>query len=166
MTIRIARLLAIASVWLATMASAGPPKRVTVTNFPATQNVNVVNSCAEASLVGFTSARLGGGQGVLGLAAACASEFSGSRVCTTQDLSGTSRVPLGLTGTAWIRPVLVFSTSYGALDEASGIHSGDPGELSCGHWSSVGGLGMAVDATGVLSLVSCSETRSVACCAP
>ncbi len=167
MTLRLPSLLAIAALGLATAAAAGPPKRVTVTNFPATQDVNVVGGCASASLVGFTATRLDGGQGVLRLAAACTAEFPGSHLCTTRELSGSSRVPMGLSGTAWISPVLnLTSATYGAHDEASGIQRPNPAEWNCSFWSSAVGSGLAVDASGVLSFASCAESRSIACCAP
>lgn len=122
-------------------------------------------ACSDFELVGFTSTTYLGNAGVLGLTVGCQAEFPDSRMCTSVEVMQTVNVPAGLSGDAWVRPVMI-----GSGTEASG-HAYNTAGLSCGGWSGTfAGTGLSVNATGGFfidqSSQSCLSTfRKVACCA-
>jgi len=159
-------------------AHAQAPKQVEVINDPLA--VEVVNPAPQSppvrwQIVGFTSASYLGNEGVLGFTRHCQTEFSDSRVCTSQEVMDTVAVPGSLTGSAWVRPVFVpvSVARYGlqgtiqmALD-ASGRTGSAPGTLNCNGWSSPSSSarGLVVSDAGSFSTRACNVTFSVACCA-
>ena len=136
---------------------------VSVGNLPAVQDVNVVGGCSAGGwLAGFTAAAFDGGSGFLAFAAACNSEFPGTRVCSSLDIVRTTAVPPGLTGGAWVAPMLVANGN--AFDAGSGKHSNNPADFTCQGWNGGSNSGLAVDASGRFFLASCSQSYSAACC--
>jgi hypothetical protein len=118
---------------------------------------------ANFELVGFTTATFTGGEGVLGYTAACGAEFPDSRMCTSIEIMNTVNVPTGLTGNAWVRPVLVPGGGGGAATEASGIEANSPNDFSCSAWRGSGN-GLVVYADGDFSIGGCTGARLAACC--
>jgi hypothetical protein len=181
MTRRCVQLVATLTVLaLSSAASAGKPKSVVVTNFPATQgvsgtvavsnlpgvqDVNVIGGCSAASwLAGFTAAQFTGNQGFLSLASACVAEFPGSRVCSTRDVARTSAVPNDLSGTAWLLAEPL-ATSGTLLDGVSAVVIGFAQTATCNAWSQgAGATGLLIDAQGRFRTDDCALPRSVACC--
>lgn len=72
----------------------------TMTTSTASTQINT-----ESVLVGFTSATFQGDTGYLGFTTACEAEFPNTRMCASEEVIGTRRIPEGLAGTAWVRPV-------------------------------------------------------------
>lgn len=169
-----------------------PPRRVVVTNFPnpqnvagavevtnlpAVQDVNVVNTppsgSARFQLVGFTAAQFNGAQGVLGFTLACQQEFPRSRMCSSLEILETTTVPSGLVGDAWVRPSP--EGLGGAWSDVSGAGPASPADLTCRGWSLATPMtqpgGLVVDAAGRFSVGTyptgpyCDTPHSVACCA-
>ena len=115
-------------------------------------------------LVGFTTATFTCDQGVLGFTLACQAEFgSDTRMCNSVEVMRTVNVPAGLSGTAWVRPVLT-GIGAAAVDASGEPHN--PIHLTCRGWSNSFFAGLSVDANGkFLTLVGIS-TLSVSCCGP
>jgi hypothetical protein len=165
--------VALVAAFLAVHVSAQTIKQVEVINFPDPQNVTgqveVTNlpTCeapARFQLVGFSSETFTGGQGVLGFTAACGAEFPGSRMCTSVEAMETVRVPSGLSGSAWIRPVFV---DVGELAvDVSGVHRSHAVELTCDGWHANLLTGLLITAEGAFTYDICTSAFSVACCAP
>lgn len=109
----------------------------------------------ESVVVGFTSATLPGTAGVFARTAACQAEFPNTRQCTSQEVLLSRRVPAGLTGTAWVQPIITASNNNYPFD-VSGVYLTSP----CGGAYAF----MSVSASGTLSLEYCGEIRAVACC--
>jgi hypothetical protein len=128
------------------------------------------STCAPFQLVGFTSAPFAGGTGVLGLTLACQAEFTGSRMCTSEEVMNTVTVPSPLVGSAWVRPTFVpFATGNTQIyaQDASGIR-GNTSDFSCGGWNPAENdqNGMIVDSNGSFDSFQCDQPYPVACCAP
>ncbi len=70
----------------------------------------------ENVVVGFTTATLTGDSGVFARTAACQAEFPNTRVCTSREVLLSRRVPAGLTGTAWVQPMVVVATTNFSVD--------------------------------------------------
>jgi len=189
---RISMLLALVLVVVGSSASAmdGHGHSVTVTNFPETQDVFVVNppaappavqdvnvvnpppapaACAQRfQLVGFTSATPSCGGGLFVLTLACQSEFGiDARMCTSVEVIDTITIPSGLVGEAMVRPVLQ-PTGGGPFDASMVTGGTDAGRFNCFGWRSPGSVTLVVDSTGTFRVGF--ETNdgpfSVACCAP
>jgi len=136
---------------------------VEVTNLPAVQDVNVVNGCGtNEQLLGFTEAVVPPSLGILTLAQACGEEFAGSHVCTSEEIIGAAAIPAGLSGLAWVRPVLQAHATQGGLD-ASGL-TNNPNAFTCNGWSANDLLGLAVSGMGAFEFQPCSGALPVACC--
>lgn len=123
--------------------------------------------------LGFTEATFQGDVGVFTFQGACAAEFDG-RMCTSAEILGSSTTPVGLVGTAWVRPSFQPVTRGGgsimSLD-ASGVFAFNNASLTCEGWSGAAetATGLFVDAAGrfwTRGASVCAEFRSVACCAP
>lgn len=123
-------------------------------------------------LVGFTSAALTGDSGLFGLTLACQAEFPGSRICTSREILETVEVPTGLSGDAWVQPLVMAGRTREAVD-VSGASAGS--SMTCGGvrpsptWSvgfGFGRFGLTVDSSGGFVVRECGTARSVACCAP
>ena len=135
-------------------------------------------------LVGFTTATVKGGEGVLGFALTCQQEFLDSRMCTSKEIMDTISVPI-LTPDVWayVRPSWHGTASITIRDSDTGLlvnrpnpfdESGvNPGpeslseEATCHGWArgSSGHAGLAVSSKGAFNFVSCASARPVACCA-
>ena len=132
-------------------------------------------------LVGFTSAALAGDSGLFGLTLACQAEFAGSRICTSREILETVEVPTGLSGDAWVQPLVMGGRDTDAVD-VSGARGGFT--IACGGdpptptWSGgsvpapglpgfvIERVGLTVDSSGRFVVRECETARSVACCAP
>ncbi|MDJ0866557.1 MAG: hypothetical protein QNK03_10645 [Myxococcota bacterium] len=120
-------------------------------------------------LVGFTSATRNGGKGVVDFTRTCQLEFEASRMCTSTEVMQTVDFP-ELTSNAWVRPVFSpltgGATNLTVLD-ASGVMSGDDGDLSCSGWrrNASDASGLTVDKDGLFEARACNEGRRIACCA-
>jgi len=124
---------------------------------------------ARWQLVGFTTAQLTSGAGVLAFDAACQAEFSASRFCSSVEVTESSHPTPPLTGTAWVRPIIAGGAQNTAYEAASGVGSGYASGLSCYGWSDdtsdLDGA-LTIDAQGRFSVQPCKGGgRSVACCA-
>lgn len=122
-------------------------------------------SCSEFQLVGFSDDQFDGNGGIFAMTAACNAKFAGSRLCTSVEVMSTVDVPTGLSGRAWVRPVLLTDPLSDGAD-ASGVE-GSARNLSCNGWDSDNGTvgGLAVDASGRFSARDCDVSRPAACCA-
>jgi len=123
-------------------------------------------------LVGHSSNMVNGGAGVIGMTQACQAEFTGSRMCTSEEVMNSANFgSFNPTALAWVRPVVI-STSVGyseILMDASGVkNAGSAGYagMSCQGWRSGGDNGLSVDKKGSFSLNSCATIQPVACCSP
>jgi hypothetical protein len=115
----------------------------------------------EFVLVGFTSTTHLGDTGVLGFTQACNAEFSDSRMCTSVEVMETVDVPGGLSGDAWVRPVLLGAGSSSFGLDASGLIG-----TSCFGWQEGGSSsGLSVSGSGQFGAGQCSTPLAVACCA-
>ena len=177
-------ILAVVTALFATSlaATAQSIKQVEVVYFPDPQNVTgsveVTNFPAPAppsrfQLVGFSTQNFTffeGEGGILAMTTACQADFAGSRVCTSVEIMDTVSVPIGLSGTAWVRPLFVpIASDRISLAEASGLVDVDtPRGFTCNGWSGgiVNDRGLTVDATGRFAHQFCGLVFSVACCAP
>lgn len=131
-------------------------------------------------LVGFTTTALTGGSGIRALSATCHADFSGSRMCTSQEfLEGVYATfsvdedPKGF----WIRPTFVaanVTAGGGSADiiatDMSGVTGHSSNELTCNGWaagalSSATGL-TVTPGTGRFAKGECIGQRRIVCCAP
>jgi hypothetical protein len=156
------RLLLVALALVVTspvIAMAQVAKPVEVTNFPAVQDVNVVNAPPAAGsqrfqLVGFTTATLPGNATRFGLTRACQAEFPASRLCNGSEAIETVDIPDGLEGFAWVQI------------EGRGSGEAFPPRNDCEQWTGTGFLtGATLRADGALFDAFCSIPRPIACCA-
>ena len=123
---------------------------------------------SQADFLGFSQQLVDGSYGQTGMVRACDLEFPGSRVCTSEDVLGSSLNPgMGnLSGNAWLFPSFVPSATLRALD-ASGVGTSlNDGNISCGGWSTVdmSQLGLVVNSTLGFGQRSCNQSLPVACC--
>ena len=109
---------------------------------------------------GFSSATVLTNIGYLGMNNACKATYTGSRMCTSEEVIGDSNVtslPAG--ANAWVRPLMQES---GSIDKTSNTNA-----WSCKSWSSTQstGLGLVVNSSLSFSNYSCNFTfLYVACC--
>ena len=114
----------------------------------------------EVVFEGFSSATVLTNIGYLGMNNACKATYTGSRMCTSEEVIGDSNVtslPAG--ANAWVRPLMQES---GSIDKTSNIPA-----WSCKSWSSTQstGLGLVVNSSLSFSNYSCNFTfLYVACC--
>jgi hypothetical protein len=87
-------------------------------------------------------------------------------MCTSPEIMSTTALPSGLSGTAWVRPVMVTTSGTNSAIDVSGVVS-SPDNLSCKGWTNSGGLtGLNVDSSGGFSRpTSCFMAIPVSCCA-
>lgn len=114
--------------------------------------------CEELQLVGFSSKRLTGDSGVLTFTSACQEDFSQSRMCTTEEVMRTIRLPAAGPSkeVAWVRPTRVEGSK-----DVSGVTF-----ATCTGWAVTTALfkGLSVDGRGRFSMTECSSALPVACC--
>ena len=128
-------------------------------------------SAPASQFMGFSSGTTDGAGGLIGMSNLCHASFSGSHVCSTVEFGrSTKNSATGVSGTAWIRPVILTGDTN-LTDVESGIEGNSGTQLSCDGWNSNSNAntGLSVDdkgsitrTTGVIS--SCDVQRSVACC--
>jgi len=134
-------------------------------------------SASGYELKGFSATNRGGNGGLLGMNAACAATFAGSRMCTSSEVLDTTNVPaISSNADAWVRPsfspVATGGTAVTVGLDASGVpapnaSNGNTSEdLSCRGWAASAGLGLAVNKNGSFRLSGCDGARPVACCGP
>jgi hypothetical protein len=118
-------------------------------------------------LVGFTTATFDGDEGFFGFHFACQADFSGSRMCNSEEVIGTVNIPGALPDRAWVNPSAVESERDPSGRLARGCLGGGLSTPDFGRWVSVesGATGLTVDALGKFSLNECAEFHHVACCA-
>ena len=117
--------------------------------------------------VGFSTATRDGDDGFFGMNLACQADLPGSRMCTSVEVIETIDIPTGLTGEAWVRPVLQPSGDSWAVDSVSGVYALITNLTCRGFSSSQGGYtGLIVKPDGAFGDGSCLVYRPVACCAP
>ena len=114
-------------------------------------------------LVGFTEATYLGNTGILGFTLACQAEFAESRFCTSEEVINTTDVPVGLIGSAWVRPKFKPTGSTSNVDE-SGARGGIL-QMSCAGWTNEFREGLTVSDVGGFIEGQCTTPRPVACCA-
>lgn len=108
-------------------------------------------------LVGFSTQSTNGQAGVLRMTALCQVNYPGSRMCTYDEIAGTTTIPpLPPVVTAWVHPIPVDLLAAGV------------GAESCLNWSTATSTesGLLVSELGVASLGGCDGVHSVACCGP
>ncbi len=120
-------------------------------------------------LVGFSSTPVLGDAGVLGMTAECQNDFAESRMCTSVEVLETVSLPVGLSGTAWVRPsfqpVATGDAQESVLD-AWGRPLDRPISITCLGWSRSTNLnGLKINATGGFETDLCTNPNAVACCA-
>ena len=117
--------------------------------------------------VGLSNTSHNGGEGVLNYNTACANAFSGSRMCTTEEVLETISPPLA-TGNSWVRPVFVPHQLSGQTLDISGAGASNLGNRSCLGWSSSAPIqfGTVLQQPGRILTATCDSTIPVACCAP
>jgi hypothetical protein len=123
---------------------------------------------AAHQLVGFSKAQHPGDVRLFGLTRACQAEFPGSRLCSSVEVMETTAIPDGLEGNAWVRPSFVSAIDRSVLDASGLVLLGGP-PSNCDQWKGTVSTGIIVDSDGNFSsgrVARCSESRSVACCAP
>ena len=156
------------------------PKPVEVVNFPAVQDVNVLNSPtspARFQIVGFTTGTLpggGAGSGLLALSRICGAEITGARQCSAREVIESTTALPAFTGVAWVRAEPQPGSSAFSW---SGFAYGS--STTCGQWangtSNAFGLVVTVESsnadapqlsplTGFLT-EHCNAELPVACCA-
>jgi hypothetical protein len=122
--------------------------------------------------VGYTSSKVNGGAGIIGMTTLCQNEFgTDSRWCTSKEFMNSvdfsNFTPPTDVSLAWIRPVFVGYSENIALD-ASGV-SGTGRTLTCNGWRNVSspsaGLGVLPE-TGGFMIDNCFNEYPVTCCAP
>jgi len=134
-------------------------------------------SASGFELKGFSATNRSGNSGALGMNAACAATFAGSRMCTSSEVLATTNVPdIASNGNAWVRPSFSPVATGGSAATAGLDASGVPApnaangttseDLSCRGWAASGALGLVVNRNGSFQLAGCSSGRPVACCGP
>ena len=103
---------------------------------------------------GFTQSTYQGDQGVFGFTEACQIDFPDSRMCSLGEVWETTALPESLVGDGWVWPG----------SDVSVFNRND----ICGQWTTnhLNSEGRIVASDSVISVVSCDEFHSVACCAP
>jgi len=127
-------------------------------------------SAPTSQFMGFSSGTTDGAGGLIGMSNLCHTSFSGSHICSTVEFGGSIKnSATGVSGTAWIRPVITGDTNL--TDIESGIEGNSGTQLSCQGWNSnsVADTGLSVDDKGSINrtfgvLSTCEVQRSVACC--
>ena len=124
-------------------------------------------SAPASQFMGFSSSgTTDGASGLIGMSNLCHVSFSGSHICSTVEFGGSIKNnATGVSGTAWIRPVLVPLATNNALDIETGLASLGY-KMACMGWSDNQNTrtGLSMDDKGSITLTTCDVQRSVACC--
>ena len=153
------------------------PLAVEVTNLPAVQDVNVLSSATGGcevktfQLVGFTSTLYTGNLGgVLGSTEKCQREFSGSRMCTSEEVQATTNLPSHIPDFSWVDPfegILGRGSCAGDLiiDEVEIVTRQWTCDLLGAPCRFDPSSGATLESTGARFPTLCSEEKPIACCA-
>lgn len=155
-------------------------KPVTVTNFPAVQEVTGTVSVGNLppaggqgrQLVGFTQALVNGSVGIMAINAACDAEHEGSRWCTTEEMvEVATQLPLDLpvaAESAWVRPVFVpvaWSTSSPRVYDVTGMGmQADHAMCNARRSGTTSYRGLTVSREGLFAEATCNQELSLPCC--
>ena len=117
---------------------------------------------------GFSSGTVDGGDGVFAMVQACSASFSGSKICNSEELVNSvyNSSASNLSGLAWLLPRLSTSDEQ-ATELNSGRENNDPWQtFSCRGWGndSSSYTGTVVSYVGELTIRTCNNSLSVACC--
>ena len=121
------------------------------------------------NFVGVSTSTVDGSVGYFGMNNACEATFTGSRMCSSDDIVNSTNTTNVGSGKAWINPIAigVGSSSTNTVYSKQGDYISN-----CANWTSTGG-GISVSSRGTtLDLPrgginyysSCSESLPVACC--
>lgn len=151
-------------------------------NFAAIQaavndNNSRINTQAESSrtmFLGFSSATVNGGSGVITMQQMCHNDWPGSHICNTSEVAGSSynaNAPATMAGkTAWILVEVNTATNETWSDRHAlvGVHNTNSLQesLSCKGWQedTSSSHGAYIHEQGFFDRGSCSAQRAVACC--
>lgn len=119
------------------------------------------------SYVGKTTTQFFGDAGLKELTAACNQQYTGSRMCKSDEYMNTVTFPgTEATGYSWIRPLLteILYTYQLLYIDSSGYSQNQP--MSCGTWSQAASslYGLTVNENGHMWTRPCNSQLSVACC--
>lgn len=122
-------------------------------------------------LVGFTSSTATGSVGLARLHELCHSEFSGSRMSTTEEIVASVDPPLATDlEYAWVHTTIVASSDYAnSLFDATGklLSLDQAVSPNCDGWSYPNTTTVAITTdTGAAILRSCADANRIACCSP
>ena len=120
-------------------------------------------------LVGFTTSTATGSVGLTRLHELCHSEFSGSRMCTTEEIVASVDPPLATDREfAWVHTTIVASSDHAnsLFDVTGKLLSLDQAvSPNCDGWSYPNTTTVAITTdTGAAILRSCADANRVACC--
>ena len=122
--------------------------------------------------VGITTARFNGAGGWAAMTRACASQYPGGRMATSEEVRATPN-PVAISESAWVLPSPAAWEGNYLLDRTGSILATGhlPGGFDCWSWTfdQVGsGLpsGAVFSPTGAISYANCGDQRPVACVAP
>lgn len=147
---------------------------------PAVQDVFVTNpsggGCSSPprfQLVGFTSVQRSCADiGIRTFQETCQAEYPGSRMCTSAEILETTAIPTGLSGEAFVRPILGAQLQTTSVVDAPTAVGGKVSNFTCGGWSGYN-IGFLVTdqfrfkfAGSTSSSSGFPAVASVSCCAP
>ncbi len=147
-------------------------------------NIKIGGSAAEYEYVGISSVQRLGDEGIITFNNDCYAQFTGSRMCTSEEIMNTVNPPvISPAESAWVRPVIIGTAAVevdiSGFNSSRAISPGFGDSLSCFGWSREGAVGigpwlgyspvylggMSMDiGTGVFNLGNCSQPQYVTCC--
>lgn len=133
----------------------------------------------EFRFVGVTTTRFNGIAGWMAMTRACATQYPGSRMATTEEFRATVNPP-DISERAWVTPSPAFMALYKGgsdgswfMDRTGGVlKTGQyQNDLDCRSWTSNGNgqydpVGLTVTVSGAIQQDDCSAMRPVLCAAP
>lgn len=114
--------------------------------------------------LGVSSTSVAANSGFMGMNNACENTYSGSRMCTSNDIAANIYTDGTLTGNAWINPSVVYTDADGAPYDNYGNRA-----HSCSGWRFVStsfnwGSVVSLPKGSISGTASCATTIPVACC--
>ena len=123
-------------------------------------------------LKGTTSVTFLGNAGLGAMSRQCNTDFPGSRMCTTLEVSHTVNPP-ETTETGWVQPVVQIVSDGAGGGVRVDVVSGFAADIDCSNWTLTAGFGSVVNegtfpiTGGSISVVSCNNAIiHVTCCGP